>query len=87
MVPISRGKQLAGVVAIIACSYALSWVLTPGPGTGPVESFAPTFDAPVTPVVVMPRESAPSSHDGTVTAPKPPHSSPNALQRNPYEPI
>jgi len=87
MVPISRGKQVAGAIALVALGYALSWVFTPGPGTPPVKSSAPAFDAPVAPAVVTPQKSAPSSHDGTVTPSKPSHSSPNALQESHNKPI
>ena len=84
MVPISKGKQVAGVIVLAALGYALSWAYTPSPATGPEESFAPTFDAPL---AGAPPESAPSSHDGTVTTSKPSHSSPNALQEPRYKPI
>jgi len=87
MVPISRGKQVAGAVALVALGYALSWVFTPGPDAGPATSSAPAIVAPVAPVLVTPKESAPSSHDETVTPSKPSDSSPNALQRSRYEPI
>jgi hypothetical protein len=76
MVPISKGKQIAGAIALVALGYALSWVFTPGPGTPPVKSSAPTFDAPVAPAVVTPKKSAP-----------PADSSPNALQERRNEPI
>jgi hypothetical protein len=79
MVPISRAKQVAGVVVLAALGYALSWAYTPSSATGPEESFAP--------VVATPQESAPSDHDGTVTTSKPSHSYPNALQEQRYKPI
>jgi hypothetical protein len=41
VVPISRTKPVVGVVAIVACSYAVSWMFTPGQGTGPTELFGP----------------------------------------------
>jgi len=85
MVPISRRKQVAGVAIALACSYAISWAFTPGPGTGPTESFAPTFAAPA-PVVIVPPEPAPS-RDKRVTTSEPSHSAPKPLQANRYEPI
>jgi dolichol kinase len=84
MVPISRGKQIAGVVGAVAVGYVLAWVVTPDPGTGPVDTFGPTFGQSVTPVIVNPvlprddRSSDPST---------PSHSSPEALQIKHSEPI
>ena len=55
MVPISRRKQVAGIVGAMAFGYALSWLLTPGASTGPVTSFEPTFAGEsVAPVIVSP---------------------------------
>jgi hypothetical protein len=87
MIPISRRKQVVGVVAIVACSYAVSWMFTPGPGTGPTESFGPTFGAPAAPVVIVPQESAPSSHEGTVQTSEPSDSASKPLQADRFEPI
>jgi hypothetical protein len=90
MVPISRGKQVAGAIALVALGYALSWVFTPSPDARPATSSAPAIVAPVAPVVVTPKESAPSSHDETVTPSKPTYSSPsppNALQESRDKPI
>jgi len=90
MVPISRGKQVAGAIALVALGYALSWVFTPGPDAGPATSSVPASVAPVAPVVVTPEKSAPSAHDETVTPSKPSNSSPsspNALQRSRDKPI
>ena len=84
MVPISRGKQIAGIVGAVAVGYALAWVVTPGPGTGPVDTFGPTFGQSVTPVIVNPvsprddRSSDPST---------PSNSSPQALPPKHSEPI
>jgi hypothetical protein len=85
MIPISRRKQIVGVAVVVACSYAISWAFTPGPGTGPAQSFAPTFSQPA-PVVILPQEAAPS-RDKKVTTSEPSNSSPKPLQRNRYEPI
>ena len=54
MVPISPRKQLAGVIGAVAFGYALSWALTPGLGTGPVDDFEPTFGQSIAPVIVAP---------------------------------
>ena len=86
MIPISRRKQIVGVAVVLACSYAISWVCTPGPGTGPTESFGQTFDRPAAPVVIQPHESAPS-RDKRITTSEPSNSSPKPLQANRYEPI
>ena len=85
MIPISRRKQIVGVAVVVACSYAISWAFTPGPGTGPAQSFAPTFGQPA-PVVILPQEAAPS-RDKNVTTSEPSNSSPKPLQANRYEPI
>jgi len=85
MIPISRRKQIVCVAVVVTCSYAISWALTPGPGTGPAESFAPTFDQPA-PVVILPQEAVPS-RDKKITTSEPPYSSPKPLQANRYEPI
>jgi hypothetical protein len=73
------------VAVVVACSYAISWVCTPGPGTGPAESFGRTFDTPAAPVVIPPQQPA-SSRDKKVTS-EPSYSSPKPLQANRYEPI
>ena len=57
MVPISPRKQVAGVIGAMALGYALSWAFTPGPGTGPVEKFEPTFGQSVAPVIVSPDQT------------------------------
>ena len=59
MVPISPRKQIAGVIGAMALGYALSWAFTPGPGTGPVNSFEPTFGSSVAPVIVSPEPAQP----------------------------
>ena len=84
MVPISRGKQLAGLVGAMAVGYALSWIATPGPGTGPVDTFGPTFGAADAPVIVAP---APSPDDRSIDASEPQHSSRKPLQPRRDEPI
>ncbi len=84
MVPISRGKQIAGIVGAVAVGYALAWVVMPGPGTGPVDTFGPTFGQSVTPVIVnpaSPRDYRPSDPSA------PSNSSPQALQPKHSEPI
>ena len=85
MIPISRRKQIVGVAVVVACSYAISWAFTPGPGTGPAQSFAPTFGQ-AAPVVILPQEAAPS-RDRNVTTSEQSKSSPKPLQTNRYEPI
>ena len=84
MVPISRGKQIAGIIGAIAFGYALSWVSAPGPGTGPVDTFSPTFGESVTPVIVNPVSPA---DDPSFDSSDPSNSSPKPLQANKYEPI
>ena len=84
MVPISRRKQLAGMVGAAAIGYALSWLVTPGPGTGPVDSFDPTFGQSVTPVIVAP---ATPGGDQLRDAAEPLNSSPAPLQPRRDEPI
>src|SRR5438067_13258058 len=59
MVPISPRKQIAGVIGAMALGYALSWALTPGPGTGPVDKYEPTFGQSVAPVIVSPDAARP----------------------------
>jgi hypothetical protein len=86
MIPISRRKQIVGVAVVVACSYAISWVCTPGPGTGPTESFGQTFDRPAAPAVIQPQAPA-LSRDKRVITSEPLNSSPKPLQANRYEPI
>jgi hypothetical protein len=83
MVPISRGKQLAGLVGAVAVGYMLSWISTPGPGTGPVDTFGPTFGAADAPVIVAPS----SPDDRSIDASEPLNSSPKPLQPSRNEPI
>jgi len=84
MVPISRGKQIAGIIGAVAVGYALAWVATPGPGTGPVDTFRPTFGQSVTPVIVNP-VSPPQDRSSDPSAPS--NSSPQALPPKHSEPI
>ena len=84
MVPISRRKQLAGIVGAVAIGYSLSWLATPGPGTGPVDHFSPTFGEPLPPVIVAPATPA---AEGSVEASEPLNFSPAPLQPRAYEPI
>jgi len=84
MVPISRGKQVAGIAGAVVVGYTLSWLLTPAPFTGPVEHFGRTFGPAVAPVIVSP--AAPRG-SGSIDASQPLISSPKALQRGAYEPI
>ena len=79
MVPISRGKQIAGIVGAVAVGYALAWVVTPGPGTGPVDTFGPTFGQSVTPVIVnpvSPRDDRSTPSNSSLQALPPKHSEP-----------
>ena len=69
MVPISRRKQLAGIVGAVAIGYSLSWLATPGSGTGPVDHFSPTFGQSLPPVIVAPEP--PRSAIGSVEASEP----------------
>jgi hypothetical protein len=84
MVPISRGKQAAGIVGAVVLGYTLSWLSTPGPGTGPVDTFSPTFGASAAPVIVSP---APARGNRSIDASDPQISSPAALQTPATEPI
>jgi hypothetical protein len=84
MVPISRRKQLAGIVGAVAVGYSLSWLATPGPGTGPVDHFSPTFGQSLPPVIVAP---AVPGGEGSVEASEPLNFSPAPLQPRTYEPI
>ncbi len=84
MVPISRRKQLAGIVGAVAIGYSLSWLATPGPGTGPVDHFSPTFGQSLPPVIVTP--AAPGG-EGSVETSEPLNFSPTPLQPRTYEPI
>ena len=83
MVPISRRKQAAGIVGAFAIGYALSWLSAPGLGTGPVDTFSPTFGGSAAPVIVSP---APS-HERPIRTSEPQISSPVALQKVSSEPI
>ena len=76
MVPISPRKQIAGVIGAMALGYALSWALTPGPGTGPVDSFEPTFGQSVAPVIVSP-DAAPAGPRA--------HENPEKFDRKPLQ--
>jgi len=78
MVPISRRKQVAGMVGALALGYSLSWLVAPGPGTGPVEHFGPTFGQSAAPVVVAPPP---------VEASQPVTAAPAPLQSPRYQPI
>ena len=84
MVPISRSTQFAGMVAAAAIGYSLSWLVTPGPGTGPVDGFGPTFGQALPPVVVAP--AAPRD-ERSIDASQPLDSPPVALQSQRAEPI
>ena len=75
---------MVGVAVALAASYAISWAFTPGPGSGPAESFAPTFTQPAPVVIVPPETTLP--RDKKVTS-EPSDVSPKPLQRNRYEPI
>jgi hypothetical protein len=85
MVPISLGKQVAGIAGAVVVGYTLSWLLTPAPFTGPVEHFGRTFGPSVAPVIVSP--SPKPRTNGSIDASQPLISSPKALQRGAYEPI
>jgi len=87
MVPISRKKQAAGIVGAFVIGYALSWLSAPGPGTGPVDTFSPTFGRSAAPVIVSPATPKPRSGEGGIDASEPQISSPKALQRSANEPI
>ncbi|PYR81439.1 MAG: hypothetical protein DMF87_05300 [Acidobacteria bacterium] len=84
MVPISRRKQAAGIVGAFVIGYALSWLSAPGAGTGPVDSFSPTFGASASPIIVSPAAAA---GERSIEASEPQISSPTALQRSANEPI
>jgi hypothetical protein len=74
MVPISRGKQVAAILGALAIGYTLSWISTPGPGTGPVDTFGPTFGASPAPVIVTPsplEERPVDASDPLISSPKP----------------
>ncbi len=83
MVPISRGKQVAGIAGAVVVGYTLSWLLTPAPFTGPVDHFGSTFGPLVAPVIVSPAVPRGNSIDASQSQ----ISSPKALQRDAYEPI
>ena len=80
MVPISRRKQMAGIAGALVLGYSLSWLSTPGPGTGPVDTFSPTFGESVAPVIVAPAEVAPAPENSSFESFQP-------LQANANEPI
>lgn len=84
MVPISRKKQAAGIVGAFVIGYTLSWFSAPGPGTGPVDTFAPTFGPSTTPVIVS---HSPAAGERSVDASEPQISSPQALQTPANKPI
>jgi hypothetical protein len=84
MVPISTGKQVAGILGAVALGYTLSWLSTPSPVDGPVDNFGRTFSPSVAPVIVAP---VPSQHEGADDASGPLISSPKALPSHTYEPI
>ena len=81
MIPISRGKQVIGIIGAVALGYTFSWISTPGPGTGPVETFRPTFGYSVAPVVVAPAETGGDRTQDTS------NSAPRALKTDRNEPI
>jgi hypothetical protein len=83
MVPISRRAQFAGIVGAVAIGYSLSWLATPGPGTGPVDRFKPTFGQAVAPIIVAP---APGD-ERSVEATQPLNSAPAPLKSPRYQPI
>ena len=87
MVPISRGKQAAGIVGAFLIGYALSWLSAPGPGTGPVDTFGPTFGGSAAPVIVSPAAPKPRRGEGGMQTSEPQISSPKALQKPTSEPI
>ena len=84
MVPISKKKQIAGIIGAVAFGYTLSWISTPGPGTGPVDTFGPNFGQSVKPVIVAPD---PTRDNRSLDASEPLNSSPKPLQANAAEPI
>ena len=84
MLPISRGKQVAGIIGAVALGYTLSWLSTPVPINGPTDDFGRNFGPSVAPVFVAP---APSRDDRPVGASGPHDSSPKALKSHIYEPI
>jgi hypothetical protein len=84
MVPISRRTQAAGIIGAVVLGYTLSWLSTPGPGTGPVDTFSPNFGASAAPVIVSP---APTRGERASDASDPQISSPQALQTPATEPI
>jgi hypothetical protein len=80
MVPISTGKQVAGIIGAVALGYALSWLSTPATVNRSIDDFGRNFGPSVAPVIVTP---APS-HDERSGAQD---SSPEALKSLTYEPI
>lgn len=71
------------MVGAAVIGYSLSWLVTPGPGTGPVDSFDPTFGQSVTPVIVAPATPG----DDQLGGGEPLNSSPAPLQARRDEPI
>jgi len=84
MVPISTGKQVAGIIGAVALGYTLSWLSTPATINGPIDDFGRNFGPSVAPVVVAP---APSRDERSVGASRPQDSSPKALKSHTYKPI
>lgn len=72
------------MVGALALGYSLSWLVAPGPGTGPVEHFGPTFGQPAAPVIIAP--SAPRD-ERPVEASHPSNFAPAPLQSPRYQPI
>ncbi len=67
------------MLGALAIGYSLSWLVAPGPGTGPVEHFAPTFGQPAAPVIVapaLPRDQRPVDASQPVDAVAAPLKSP-----------
>ena len=83
MVPISRRAQIAGVIGALAFGYAVAWVVTPGPGTGPADSFAPTFGPATAPVIMAPDASG----NGPRATKNPDQIHSRPLQKDRTEPI
>jgi hypothetical protein len=86
MVPISRGKQAAGIAGAVVLGYTLSWLLTPIPVSGPVDHFGRTFGPKMAPVIVSPAPM-PRGDGGSIGASEPLEFAPQALQPRADEPI
>jgi len=71
------------MVGALAIGYSLSWLVAPKPGTGPVDSFKPTFGQAVAPMIVAP---APRG-ERPVEASQPSDNAPAPLQSPRYQPI